>query len=305
MSRPIFLSYRHADSAAATGRLNDAIGRRFGTEAVYMDRAATAWGEEWPSALENAISSAHIVIVVMGPNWIRDDDEFGRRLIDKPDDWVRREIELALSSRKMILPLLVDSADMPPREAFPPEIADITERHAISMRLDTWDEEIDGVLDRLSPLVAERAEGTVQEEPLPVADRFRAVASRFYDSPMRDRMAAAEEIAGIGGLLELDEVLDFAHSTNPAERVGAAVAIAAHLRTSERLRDDPRVRSAVRKLLGDGRSRVRYRAADVLRGFPALVPAYETELTELAELDSNEYVRRMARRALARAGGGA
>jgi len=302
MSRPIFLSYRRADSAAATGRLNDAIGRRFGTEAVYMDTSATAWGEEWPTALQTAITSARIVIVVMGPNWIREDDDFGRRLIDKPDDWVRREIELALGARKVILPLLVDSADMPPREAFPPEIANITERHAIAMRLDTWDQEIDGVLDRLAPLIAERADGTVREEPPPVADRFRAVASRFYDSPMSERMAAAEEIAGIGGLLELEQVLDFAHSTRPAERVGAAVAIAAHLRASERLRDDPRVRSAVRKLLGDGRSRVRYRAAEVLRGFPALVPAYEAELTELAELDPNEYVRRMARRALARAG---
>jgi len=38
----------------------------------------------------------------------------------------------------------------------------------------------------------------------------------------------------------------------------------------------------------------------VLRGFPALVPAYEAELTELAQRDSNQYVRRMASRALAR-----
>jgi HEAT repeat protein len=195
---------------------------------------------------------------------------------------------------------------MPPRDAFPPEIAEIAERHAIGMRLDTWDQQIDGVLDRLAPLIARDAdaEGTVREELPPVRERFRSIAARFYDSPMSERMAAAEEIAGIGGLLDLDEVLDFARSTDPAERVGAAVAIAAHLRASERLRDDPQVRSAVRQLLGDGRSRVRYRAAEVLRGFPALVPAYEAELTQLAERDSNEYVRRMARRALARVHGG-
>jgi HEAT repeat protein len=68
------------------------------------------------------------------------------------------------------------------------------------------------------------------------------------------------------------------------------------------LRDDPDVHSAVRKLLSDRQhSRVRYRAAEVLRGFPALARAYRAELTELSETDKNEYVRRMAQRALTRA----
>jgi HEAT repeat protein len=98
-------------------------------------------------------------------------------------------------------------------------------------------------------------------------------------------------------------VLAYAGSKTAAERVGAAIALAAHLRTSERLREDPRVQSALRGLLNDGRSRVRYRAAEVLRGFPALVSSYQVDLRWHAEHDENSYVRSMAQRALKRAGG--
>jgi HEAT repeat protein len=62
-----------------------------------------------------------------------------------------------------------------------------------------------------------------------------------------------------------------------------------------------RVHAALRGLLNDGRSRVRYRAAEVLRGFPALVPDYEGDLRWLADNDENGYVRRVAQKALARA----
>ena len=61
------------------------------------------------------------------------------------------------------------------------------------------------------------------------------------------------------------------------------------------------MQSALRALLNDPRSRVRYRAAEVLRGFTALIPAYESDLRWLAESDENSYVRSMAQKALDRA----
>jgi TIR domain len=78
-----------------------------------MDTVSTAWGEEWPSALEKAISAADVVIVVIGPGWISAQGDWGRRRIDQPDDWVRREIELALGSGKPTLPVLVGDTAMP------------------------------------------------------------------------------------------------------------------------------------------------------------------------------------------------
>ena len=306
MSRPIFLCYRRTDSSVA-GRVRDAIRYRFGDESVYMDTSASAAGERWPTALENAIDGADVVIVVISPNWITQGDEWGRRRIDQAGDWVRREIELALTAQKPIVPLLVGEARMPPKEAFPVEIAGLTEWQARRLNDESWDHLIEPLLDELASLTSQSVGSSTApprhagQDGETIRKEFQVVASRFYDAPVDERIAAAEEIAGIGGLLELDDVLRFAGSRMPAERVGAAIAIAAHLRSSEQLRGDPRVQSALRALLNDPRSRVRYRAAEVLRGFPALVPAYESDLRWLAESDENSYVQSMAQKALDRA----
>jgi TIR domain len=314
VDRPIFLSYRRSDSASATGRLYDAIGRRFGTDTVYMDTSSMAWGEEWPRALERAVKAARVMIVVIGPSWLQASDQWGRRRIDQPDDWVRREIELALSGDKAILPLLVGGANMPPGEALPSELAGLADRTARPVRETSWTDDVEGILSSLATHVASEARegeperGSAGAEIDELEDelvrtraagaQFRSIATRFYSDPIEGRMAAAEEIAGIGGLLPVDAVLEFANSGSPAERVAAAIAIGAHLRMSEQPRADPRVQSALRTLLNDHRrSRVRYRAVEVLAGFPALAADYGRDLNWLAENDPNADVRRMARRA--------
>jgi TIR domain len=262
MSRPIFLSYRRSDSGSASLRLYEAIRRRFGAESIYMDTASTAWGEEWPSALEDAISSADVVIVVIGRGWITAQGEWGRRRIDQPDDWVRREIELALGFEKPTLPVLVGDAVMPPSEALPSAIASLASRQALSLGEEDWDAHVGALLMQLESRMSESHRGAVAARGEPpgetsIRSQFQAVTSRFYGSPIDERRAAAEEIANLGGLLPFDEVLAFAESKESAERVGAAIALAAHLQTSERVRDDADLQSALRKLLNDEHSRVR------------------------------------------------
>jgi HEAT repeat protein len=307
MSRPIFLSYRRSDSGDASLRLYEAIRRRFGADSIYMDTASTAWGEEWPSALEDAIAEADVVIVVIGSVWINAQGEWGRRRIDQPNDWVRREIELALGLGKATLPVLVGDVAMPPPEALPPEIAELGSRQALPLRDEEWHQHVEDLLTQLESRMSESHFLAVARRGQPrgetsVRAQFRAVASRFYGASMDDRIAAAEEIANLGGLLPFDEVLAFARSKEAGERVAAAVALAAHLQTSERVRNDAELQSALRALLNDGRSRVRYRAVEVLRGTPALVAAYKEDLSWIAGHDENRDVRVIAGKALARAG---
>jgi hypothetical protein len=144
----------------------------------------------------------------------------------------------------------------------------------------------------------------MREEPASrfTADDFRAIALGFDSPDMSLRNATAEEIEEIAAFLELDEVLAFCRSRKTAERVGAAVALGVHLRSSRQTREDRRVRSALGELLTDGRSSlVRYRAARALRSSPSLVPSYDDDLRHLAEMDDNSWVRDMAAQALRRA----
>jgi hypothetical protein len=301
-SRPIFLSYRRSDSANETRRLYDALRNRFGPDRVYMDLASTAWGDEWRTALDAAVDAADFVVVVIGPRWLLAQDDWGRRRIDQPDDLVRHELEVALTHRKSVLPLLVGGARMPPREALPRAIAALTEKQARDVRDETWDADIDALLQALGERVSTPGLGTSAPHQGTIEEEFRSVAARFYTGGLGERNAAAGEIAALGNLLDLDTVLRLAGSRQAGERVGAAIALAAHLRTSEALRADPRVQSALRALLNDTRERVRYRAAEVLKSFPALASAYEQDLTWLTRPEENWQVRQMAEDALKRAG---
>ena len=267
-----------------------------------MDSSSTAWGEEWQNVLEAAVAVADFVVVIIGPRWLFAHEKWGRRRIDLPDDWVRRELEVAFERGTTVLPLLVGGAEMPPSDVLPVELAGLSTRQARTVGEETWERDVEELLEFLAARIVTTTTAAPPARHATTEDEFRSVASRFYTAGIQDRVAAAAEIAALGSLLDLDAVLEFAGSRTPAERVGAAIALASHLRTSEALRDDPRVQSSLRALLNDTRSRVRYRAAEVLRGFPALVPAYEGDLGWLARNDENPDVRKMAGWALGRAG---
>jgi hypothetical protein len=299
MGRPIFLSYRRTDSAGATARLYTDIGERFGTQSVYMDTASMAWGERWATGLERAVTGAAFVIAVIGPDWLRAADEWGRRRIDLPDDWVRRELELALSARKEILPLLLYGVAMPPAHALPPELATLPERQAFTLDEGAWREQVEAVLGQLGARLRSGLQPSPQHPPPTIREEFEAIASRFYRVPLRERKAAAEELFGIGDLLPLAYVLGYARSPAAERRVGAAIALGSHLSTSPELADDPAVDAALRKLLRDRRERVRYRAAEALRRAPVLVGRYEGELSRLAA-ETNRDVSGIARSTLRR-----
>lgn len=105
MSKPIFISYRRADCTSEAGRLYGSIIKELGEEVVFMDTSSIELGTQWTQEIENALQSAQVVIVVIGPNWLRIIDEWGMRRIDQENDWVRREIEVTLNSDKKLLPM--------------------------------------------------------------------------------------------------------------------------------------------------------------------------------------------------------
>jgi hypothetical protein len=309
VSREVFISYRRDDTQSEAGRLADAIRVHFGEDSVFVDTSDTRFGAEWPDVLRTAVEQAAVVIAVIGPEWILARDEYGRRRIDDAEDWVRRELELGLERGKTIIPLLVRHARMPPVHALPQTLAPVASRQAFSIRGETWTHDFELVQRELEPYLERHDTGrassrSVVEEPASsfTADDFRAVALGFDSADMSVRNATAEEIKEIAAFLPLGDVLAFCRSRKTAERVGAAVALGVHLRSSTQTREDRRALSALGELLTDGRSSlVRYRAAQVLRSSPGLVPTYADDLRHLAASDENSWVRDMSAEALRRA----
>ena len=119
MSTPsVFISYRIADTLKEVDRLAADLHGAFGKEAVYFDRRTIEPADVWDEDIKAAVQGAKLVLVLIGEKWFTEQNQYGERRLDLPDDWVRREVEEALSVKGRTMPLLLDGATPPPKEAF-------------------------------------------------------------------------------------------------------------------------------------------------------------------------------------------
>jgi ABC-type phosphate transport system substrate-binding protein len=128
----IFISYRREDSAYITGRIYESIAARFGKDHVFMDLASLRGGDDYPARLEDLVRSSTIVLVVIGQQWLT----LTQQRQHDVHDLARLEIEVALTRRAVVIPLLVQSATMPSESDLPASLAQLPYRNAISIRPD-------------------------------------------------------------------------------------------------------------------------------------------------------------------------
>ena len=145
----IFLSYRRADAAGTVGRLFDRLSQHFGAGQVFCDIDSIEAGDNFEQSIRDALRTATVVLVVIGPRWLdlRRDD--GTRRLDDPLDYVRREIELALDSDTIVIPLLVENAVLPAAELLPVSIRELTKRNAVDLSHPRWENDLEDFIRRL------------------------------------------------------------------------------------------------------------------------------------------------------------
>ncbi|MGY4973922.1 toll/interleukin-1 receptor domain-containing protein [Streptomyces sp. NEAU-S7GS2] len=131
----VFINYRTGDGAVAAVLLDEKLKDVFGPENVFRDRRTTAPGAHFPPELWRHLESCGVLIVLIGPNWLSLCDTDGRRRIDVPGDYVHDEIHRALMWRKTVIPVLIDSAVLPTKEQLPADIAELTERQFMQLRV--------------------------------------------------------------------------------------------------------------------------------------------------------------------------
>jgi pterin-4a-carbinolamine dehydratase len=157
MKKIIFINYRRDDSSPVARGLRDNLVEAFG-DAVFMDVDEIRAGDTWPQTLDNALNTATVLLVVIGPTWLRLADVHGRRRLDRPGDWVRTEIECSLEKGITVIPVLVGRATMPPKDALPESIGDLANQQYIELRETHWKQDLQPLIDRLlaPPLEFER-----------------------------------------------------------------------------------------------------------------------------------------------------
>jgi hypothetical protein len=136
MTNKIFISYRRKDSQVVCDRIYGSLIETFGTDGVFRDISAIAAGTDFRVAIERALQSAQMVLVLIGPQWLTITDDLGRPRLADPNDQVRQEIELALRKNLIIIPILVQQATMPRESDLPPSLSALAFRNARVVRPD-------------------------------------------------------------------------------------------------------------------------------------------------------------------------
>jgi formylglycine-generating enzyme required for sulfatase activity len=133
----VFISYRRDDSADVTGRIFDHLHAHFGQEVLlFRDVDVIPFGADFRKVIRQAVEGCQVLLAVIGPTWVGVTDATGTRRLDDSRDFVRLEIEAALSRDVPVIPVLVGKARMPREEELPESLRPIVYRHGIEVRRD-------------------------------------------------------------------------------------------------------------------------------------------------------------------------
>ncbi|MFW2355259.1 toll/interleukin-1 receptor domain-containing protein [Hydrogenophaga sp.] len=206
----IFISYRRDDSAGYAGRLYDRLSAHFGTDQVFMDVEGIELGTDFVTAIEQAVGSCKVLIVVIGDEWLSTTDAAGRRRLDDPHDFVRLETRVALEREIRVVPVLVGGALMPRTEELPDELKSLARRQAIEISHKQWDGSTRELIRALNIMLGQRSDtGITVPGDVPVAQTLHSqagVAPDALGSPApgggssRRWMVVAGLVAGVLGV---------------------------------------------------------------------------------------------------------
>jgi hypothetical protein len=165
----IFMSYRREDTAYPAGWLYDRLADRYGGEQIFKDIDSIELGDDFVEVITAAVGSCDVLLALIGEEWVTITDEHGRRRLDNPDDFVRLEIEAALSRRVRVIPILVDGARMPRADELPGSLVRLVRRHALELspsRFNFDTSRLLNVLDRTLAVVrTEQDDAASMREP--------------------------------------------------------------------------------------------------------------------------------------------
>lgn len=158
----IFINYRREDAAGVAGRLADSLTRYFGAGRIFRDVDSIAGGEDFIDVLHQTAGSADAMIVLIGPRWRTVADASGQPRLDDPQDWVSREIALAIERKIPVYPVLVEQAVMPREAELPEALRPLARYNAQALSDQRWSSDV----TRLAKVVAIDIPGSAAERTL-------------------------------------------------------------------------------------------------------------------------------------------
>jgi hypothetical protein len=132
----VFISYRRADSASISGRIYDRLVAKFGRTNVFKDVDDVPPGVNFGAYIHDSLQQCAVALVIIGPRWLDAQTADGGRRLDDSADWVRIEVETALTLGLTVLPLLVEGARVPKAAELPDSLRELAQINSVNVRND-------------------------------------------------------------------------------------------------------------------------------------------------------------------------
>src|SRR4051794_7127624 len=112
---------------------------------MFMDVDTIDAGVDFVNALEEAVTQCRAFYALIGPAWVDIRDENGNRRLLDPNDFVRREIAMALSRSDdvRVVPVLVGGARLPDAEELPEDLRALVRRQDFPLHAGSWRQDVD------------------------------------------------------------------------------------------------------------------------------------------------------------------
>jgi hypothetical protein len=148
----VFVSYRSGDASAEAMLVKERLDHVFGPETAFLDHRSIELGSDFQERLWATLRGCDASIVIIGPAWF-DADHAGNRLVDRENDFVRQEIEVALARHRVVIPLLVRGAPRLTADMLPSTIRGLASRQYVRMDHRSEATGLDKVVERLTELL--------------------------------------------------------------------------------------------------------------------------------------------------------
>ena len=125
----IFISYRRSDEPDLAGRIYDYLSRQFHGKRVFMDVESITPGDDFPDRIGSGIEQCDVFLALIGPGW-----HAAKNRLQSPEDFVARELRLAIRRSKPIIPVLLAGAEQLSAQDLPEDLRQLANLHTAQVR---------------------------------------------------------------------------------------------------------------------------------------------------------------------------
>jgi hypothetical protein len=153
MKKKIFLNYRRTDTKQLAGRIFDRLRVAFPQFTIFMDYEEIPIGENFKTYISDTLKDTSLTLVIVGPTWAHTTKgiwPFQKKRLFDPNDYVRIEIELSISNKIKIVPILVEGATPSSLTNLPISIKDLKDYQAYTLNTAEFRRDVEELVRQLS-----------------------------------------------------------------------------------------------------------------------------------------------------------